>query len=204
MIVLLGSNIQVQAEQGEKTVKDFYQPKDKKESTEKVSDSENNTADIGSSTGLTFFDFLRMIVATLFVVALLYFVLRFINKKSRAYQKVTYVQNLGGTSLGGNRSIQLVKIGNRVLIVGVGEDIQLLKEIDNPEEFSSIMDTYLSTGESDFQASDIFSKFVVKKQASNNPSFENFTSHIKEQLSDFSKSRRKLQQDLKKEKDRDE
>ncbi|WP_240620154.1 flagellar biosynthetic protein FliO [Peribacillus acanthi] len=202
-IVLLGLNIQVHAEQGEKSVKEFYQPKEKNDSSEKILDSKKDE-EIEASVGLTFFDFLRMILATIFVVALLYFILKFINKKSRAYQKVNYVQNLGGTSLGGNRSIQLVKLGNRVLVVGVGEDIQLLKEIDNEDEYSSIMDNYQTSGESDLQSSNLFAKLVTKKQGTNYESFESFTTQLREQLSDFSNARRKIHQDLKKEKDRNE
>ena len=64
-----------------------------------------------NSVGLSFWDFLRMIFAMIFVVALLYFVLRFIGKKTKSYQKANFIENLGGTGLGGNRSVQLVKVG---------------------------------------------------------------------------------------------
>ncbi|MCY8524149.1 flagellar biosynthetic protein FliO, partial [Bacillus atrophaeus] len=45
----------------------------------------------------------------------------------------------GGTSVGQNRSVQLIKVGKRVLVVGVGDTIQLLKEIDNEEEREAIL-----------------------------------------------------------------
>ena len=44
-----------------------------------------------------------------------------------------------GTTLGANRSVQLIKIGNQLLIVGVGENIQLLKEIDDEQEYEQII-----------------------------------------------------------------
>ena len=49
---------------------------------------------------------------------------------------------MGGTGLGGNRSIQLVKVGDRILIVGVGEDIQLLTEIKDEAERNQLLDEY--------------------------------------------------------------
>ena len=39
------------------------------------------TENATSSVGLTFWDFVKMIFATVFVVGLLYFVLKFVNKK---------------------------------------------------------------------------------------------------------------------------
>ena len=72
-----------------------------------------------------------MIFATVFVVGLLYFVLKFVNKNGRLFKSTQLIENLGGTALGANRSVQLIKVGNRLLIVGVGENIQLLKEIED-------------------------------------------------------------------------
>ncbi|MFK4998000.1 hypothetical protein ACI2OX_13070 [Bacillus sp. N9] len=48
----------------------------------------------------------KMIGSLLFVIALLYLLLKFVNKKSAAFQQNKIVQNMGGTSLGGNRSIK--------------------------------------------------------------------------------------------------
>ena len=66
----------------------------------------------------------------------------FISKKTKSYQKANFIENLGGTNLGSNRSIQLVKVGNRVLIVGVGEDIQLLTEIEDEAERKQLLVEY--------------------------------------------------------------
>ena len=66
-----------------------------------------------------------MIGALIFVIAILYFLLKFVNKKNQSYQQNRIVQHLGGTSLGANRSVQIVKAGKQILILGVGEDVKL-------------------------------------------------------------------------------
>lgn len=196
-LVLYGLDVPVHAEQVEKTVKDFYEKSDNinKSSTEKQHLEENVSND-QASTGFSFLDFLRMIAATIFVVALLYFVLKFINKKSRSYQKVRYVQNLGGTSLGSNRSVQLVKVGNSILVVGVGESIQLLKEINDPKEYQELLDSFNEDVDTMLQAGDLFSRMLNKKK--HEEITISFTETLKKQLQDISQSRKKISSEVKK------
>lgn len=196
-LVLYGLDVPVHAEQVEKTVKDFYEKSDNinKSSTEKQHLEENVSND-QASTGFSFLDFLRMIAATIFVVALLYFVLKFINKKSRSYQKVRYVQNLGGTSLGSNRSVQLVKVGNSILVVGVGESIQLLKEINDPKEYQELLDSFNEDVDTMLQAGDLFSRMLNKKK--DEEITISFTETLKKQLQDISQSRKKISSEVKK------
>lgn len=87
----------------------------------------------------TFLMFVQMIAALAFVVLLMYVLLRFFSKRSQAFQANQMLQNIGGVPLGANRSVQIVKVGNRLLVVGVGETIQLLKEIDNEEEMKQLL-----------------------------------------------------------------
>lgn len=80
-----------------------------------------------------------MIGALLFVIFLIYALVKFMNKRNRLLKPFQYVENIGGTSLGQNKSVQLIKVGNRVLVVGVGDNIQLLKEIDDEREYKEIL-----------------------------------------------------------------
>ncbi|CAM5186720.1 hypothetical protein UACE39S_04674 [Ureibacillus acetophenoni] len=52
-----------------------------------------------------------MLFALLFVLGLLMFVLKFINKRSLNYQQNSLVRNIGGVSLGAQKSVQLIQIG---------------------------------------------------------------------------------------------
>ncbi|MEK4535496.1 flagellar biosynthetic protein FliO [Peribacillus sp. FSL K6-1552] len=194
--VFFSGAIQASAEDLDKTVKDVYEQTDDLK-TDKSKDSQTTKqASNPEQVGITIWEFLRMIFATIFVVGLLYIILKFINKKSKSYQKANSVENLGGTSLGANRSVQLVKVGDRILVVGVGENIQLLKEIDNPEEYEQLMKDYNEKMDQMIQpgefATKLKNKWLKKREIETN----SFSSEFKNQLDQMSDSRKKLFNEL--------
>jgi flagellar protein FliO/FliZ len=196
-IVLFSIAMPAYAENLDQSVKDMYkQPKlstttDQNKETTKTEESTISSSSVGLSVG----DFLRMIFAMIFVVALLYFVLRFISKKTKSYQKANFIENLGGTNLGSNRSIQLVKVGNRVLIVGVGEDIQLLTEIEDEAERKQLLVEYNQKMDQIIQPSDVFSK-LKNKWIQPKSSMNNFSSELKSQLDQMKQNRKQLAEKL--------
>lgn len=131
---------------GTETVKD--NDADKKSDTEQldletdtdvpIADPSSDGKAVGSSVG----DYIKVMVALLFVVGLLYGLLKFVNRKNRLYDKNRYMINIGGLSLGQHKSIQLVVIGDSYYLVGVGDDVSLLKEITDPEEIDKLVDFY--------------------------------------------------------------
>ena len=159
-------------------------------------DSENTDSETSNNVGITIWDFIKMIFATIFVVALLYFLLKFINKKSHAYKSSQIVENIGGTSLGANRSVQLIKVGSRVLVLGVGENIQLLKEIEDEEEARRIILEHNNKVEQLASPSDIVTKVLKRvnidrsEESKKKPS--SFSTVLKKQLDDMSQERRQL------------
>ncbi|MEQ6387838.1 flagellar biosynthetic protein FliO [Bacillaceae bacterium S4-13-58] len=80
----------------------------------------------------------KMVFSLFFVLALIYFLLRFINKRNRMFSRVKTLENLGGLSLGTNRSIQIVRIANRYYVVGVGDNVDLLTEITDEDTIAEI------------------------------------------------------------------
>ncbi|MBP1080026.1 flagellar protein FliO/FliZ [Bacillus capparidis] len=129
------------AETGDATVDEWFQQQDE----DKVKPVENRKEEKQSppvkqpSASVSAMDFFRMIGALLFVIFLIYAVIKLLNKRNKMIRPFQYIENLGGTSLGQNRSVQLIKVGERVMVVGVGESIQLLKEIENEEERKVIL-----------------------------------------------------------------
>jgi flagellar protein FliO/FliZ len=199
-IALLSSGTVASAEPMNNSVKDYFQHPDKYKGQNialtKKSDQTQTTAKVG----ITFWDFLRMILATIFVVALLYFLLKFINKKSKAFKSTQLVENLGGTALGANRSVQIVKIANQLFIVGVGENVQLLKEIDDPDEYRQILIDYNNKMEQTVQPSDIVTKIIERTKKWQGAKNENttFSSLLKNQMDEISKGRKKLFDEMEK------
>ncbi|MGJ3203520.1 flagella biosynthesis regulatory protein FliZ [Geobacillus sp. FJAT-46040] len=86
------------------------------------------------------FDVLRLIGATAFVLFLLYALFQWLSRRQLfvSSQKGA-IEHLGGTSVGANRSVQLIKVGRRLLVIGVGDSIQLLKEIEDEDEIHELL-----------------------------------------------------------------
>ncbi|MGG3451323.1 flagellar biosynthetic protein FliO [Domibacillus aminovorans] len=158
-------------------------------------DADSKTA--SEPVGIGFLDVVRMVGALVFVVALLYFLLRFINKKSRSYQENHTVRHLGGTALGGSRSVQVVKVGSRVLILGVGENVGLLKEIEDEEERNELLARYEGQLDTMMQPSDIINRMksqVERKKQTTGSS--DFKQELERKMADLKKSRGQAVQDL--------
>ena len=153
---------------------------------------------------LSFLDFVRVAAAIIFVVFLLYGLLWFMNKRNKAFQKANFVENLGGTSLGSNRSVQIVKVGRRILVVGVGENISLLKEIENQEEYEEVIMNHNEKIDNLMVPRDIVAKMKGKWGQKEKKS-HNFSSQLNTQLNELAKTRKKALGELdKKERDLNE
>ena len=196
--------ITASAEKSSETVESFYKKptetteNDKSEQTEQLEDddvlSEESTS---TSTSFGFLDFLRMIVATVFVIVLLYGTLRFINKKNKLQDKGNLVTNLGGTTIGSNRSVQIIKIGNSLYVVGVGENVQLLTQITNEEEKKQILNEHNQAVERVLAPADLLSKLYKNKRIQKKDQLP-FVEQFKQQLATMSKDRKQLQKELQK------
>ena len=101
---------------------------------------EDETESASSNIGV--FDYIKVLFALGLVIGLLIFILKMLNRKNLAYQQNSLMKNLGGISVGSQKSVQLLQIGNRLYIVGVGEDISLIREIDDTEEMEQLVSFY--------------------------------------------------------------
>ncbi|WP_019152776.1 flagellar biosynthetic protein FliO [Robertmurraya massiliosenegalensis] len=196
VVVLFGFNIVAKAETDD-SVKNWLEPEqtvDEESDPLEITDTE--VVDESSTVGITIWDFVKMIVATLFVIALLYFLLRFINKRNISYRDSQLIQNIAGTSVGSNRSIQMIKVGKRILVVGVGENIQLLKEVEDEEEVRQIIEEHNQRLEQLTSPSDIVTKVLERTKSfqkqDQNKEKNTFSSLLKTQLDQISKQRKKL------------
>lgn len=111
---------------------------DDSKTTTKMIDAPVAEKSVGLSTG----DYIRTLFAFIFVIGLLVWLLRFLNKRNRKFDQNRLMTNLGGVPLGQHKSIQLVKMGNHYFVVGVGENVQLLREIEDPAEIEDLLARY--------------------------------------------------------------
>ncbi|WP_022792782.1 flagellar biosynthetic protein FliO [Marinococcus halotolerans] len=96
--------------------------------------ADDETTPAAMDSGSLWLNFVKMIGALTVVLGLLFWLLKFINKKTSKYQSTRWLQSIGGIGLGQNKSIQVVKVGDKMLVVGVGDTISLLQEIEDKEE----------------------------------------------------------------------
>ncbi|RKD75360.1 flagellar protein FliO/FliZ [Sinobaca qinghaiensis] len=122
----------------------------------------------------------QMILALAAVITIMYLLLKFINKRTKKYSSNQTMQNLGGVPLGQNKSVQLVKVGERLLVVGVGESIQLLKEIEDEEERETLLE----------QPEPEPSFFFKKKQKKEDHAGFQFKSILDKRLEEIEKNRK--------------
>lgn len=130
--------------------------------------------EVVSATGdVSAWEYIKMILSLIFVVALFYALMKFLNKKSMNYQHNQMIQNLGGISLGAQKSVQLLQVGNSLYLVGVGEDVQLLREITNVEEVEQLIAQYNERQEMAVSSpyfTELLSKFKKTSQATSTKS----------------------------------
>lgn len=126
----------------DKFVTDFYKTdKSEKDESPPAEDKDEPAADRSTSeaaSGSSWGDYIRMIFAFIFVIALLLALLKFLNRKNRMFEQHRLMKNMGGLSLGQQKSVQLVMIGDTYYLVGVGDEVRLLKEIIDPEEIRQL------------------------------------------------------------------
>lgn len=135
-------------------------------------------------------EYIKIFLALLFVLGLLLFFLRFLNKRNMNYQQNSMIQNLGGQSVGTQKSVQLLQIGSKVYIVGVGENVQLLQVISEPEEIEQILALYnekVGNITASPYIAELFSKFKPQGPAEKQPA--NFSDLLGKRLSQIKQER---------------
>lgn len=153
-------------------------------------DGEGENVSDKESVGVSIWDFAKMILTTIFVVALIYGLLKFLGKRNRGYQNTALIQNIGGARVGTNRSVQIIKAGDRVFIVGVGENVNLLKELED-DDARKILKEYNNRLEQLTGQGDIVSKLLQrKKEIQENDDRGAFSSIFNKQLEDINARRK--------------
>jgi flagellar protein FliO/FliZ len=84
---------------------------------------------------------LQTFFALFLIIGFIYLLFRFLNKKQRQFFGKTFVRPLGGCSLGPQKSLQLIQVGSSVYIVGVGENVNLIRHVEDPAEVEELLNS---------------------------------------------------------------
>ncbi|MCF6410579.1 flagellar biosynthetic protein FliO [Pseudalkalibacillus salsuginis] len=151
----------------------------------------------------TFVTMIKVLLALAFVVGLMVLVLKLLHKRTQVVQQGKGIQTLGGAMLGNQRSLQLVKVGDRVLVVGVGDNVELIKEIEDEHEIKALV-SHNGTQTYGSDKMDGLSKWVSSLWGNNNHSNgTSFKNILKQQLDETKQSRNAFMESLKKGHDND-
>ncbi len=103
------------------------------------SEPQEEPAEVGTNTNI-FFLLIKLVFYTIVVVGLIYLLIRFLSKRQKKLQHHSVFTPIGGTPLGNNKSVQMVKVGDSLYMIGVGDNVNLLKEIEDKEEVERILE----------------------------------------------------------------
>jgi flagellar protein FliO/FliZ len=109
------------------------------EDEDEPSEPQEEPAEIGANTNI-FFLLIKLVFYTIVVVGLIYLLIRFLSKRQQKLQHHSVFTPIGGTPLGNNKSVQMVKVGDSLYMIGVGDNVNLLKEIEDKEEVERILE----------------------------------------------------------------
>ncbi len=191
-------NVQAEGSSSGKSVWDTVNDSNQKSEKEKT--PEMNAADT-SDGGSTFMMLVKLVFMLGIVLAILFFVLRFIQRKSVSFQDGKNLQSLGGIGIGQNRSVQLIKTGNSVLVVGVGDTVTLLKEINDEDEVKMMLEQRPAQNVSAV-TSQLKSKWLKnineKKDSNGNDIKTNHTVTFKNMLNSIVEEKKEQQREIEK------
>lgn len=147
----------------------------------------------------------QLIFYTLLIVFMIYGLIKFLSMKQKNLQPNQAVKLMGGTALGNNKSLQLVKVGGQIYLIGVGDQVTLIKEFTEDDEIHGI------EKDVDTQASPLLPKTVtsfIKDKVSGhlekNPSQrKGFEQLFKQSLDKQRQKQEKLKSDLENQQSRD-
>ena len=147
---------------------------------------------------------IKLIFYTLLILVMIYGLIKFLAIRQKKFQPNQAVKLMGGTPLGNNKSLQLVKVGDKVYLLGVADQVTLIKEFSNTDEISSIesdleqQPTMLSNPIMNLSNSIIdFSKEKISKRLESKPT-NGFEQLFKQSLNKQKSKQDQLKHDLNK------
>lgn len=149
-----------------------------------------NSQVTSSDTGNMFVNFLKLILALGLVLALIYLLLKLVNRKNKLFQRHHTLENMGGITLGPQKSMQVVRIGNQYYVVGVGDNVELLTEITDKKTIDELL---AKEANAEFSTTSLIQSLTGKKSEKNSAEGrgkEDFASIFSKELNTFTSGRK--------------
>lgn len=136
-----------------------------------------------------FFQIVRLVFALLLVVGLIYVFLYFLKRRNKFGNRIKNLENVGGISVGQNKTVQLIRLGDKLYLIGVAENITLLEEIEDPILMENIMKA--KEEQTELDASNIFSS-ILKKNRKEEEKESQFNQLFNQELNRLQRNRKSI------------
>lgn len=127
---------------------------------------------------------LQLVVSLAVVIGMIWLLVKFLTVRSKWMNHNRPLKVLGGIGLGPQKSLQLVEIGGVIYVLGIGQEVTLLRVIDDPREQERIRQDV--TGSREQTGLSWLERFRANKQQSGQA---DFSSILHNQLGDVHKLR---------------
>ncbi|MFT9847846.1 FliO/MopB family protein [Aneurinibacillus sp. REN35] len=135
-------------------------------------------------------------IVLLVIVGIIYFLLRFVGRRSQVLFGKAGMRTLGGCSLGPQKSLQVVQVGSALYVVGVGENVTLLRCIENPEEVQDMLEKLESRTGSPELGGASFAEWLTRFTKKDTPDKEEeLTAIFQQKVGEARKRRRNMEEE---------
>jgi flagellar protein FliO/FliZ len=90
----------------------------------------------------------QVIFYLILIIGFFFVIMKILAQKNRRRMHGRAVNPLGGVPLGQNKSLQIVEIGRSIYLLGVGDNVQLVHKIDDPDEAAYLIASMTTQSES--------------------------------------------------------
>jgi len=127
--------------------------------SEKGDTIENNQNSITQSNTWLFLSALfKLVISTIFIISIIYYGAKFISTRRKGFQNSQNMQTIAVHALGQNKNLQLIRVDKKIYIIGVGENVNLIKELSE-EESTVLYQQFDNYGQDIEQSNSITNQF---------------------------------------------
>lgn len=145
----------------------------------------------------------KVVLVLALIIGLIYILLKIFNQTSRFNKQGESLINLGGLSLGSNKSVQMIKVGEQVYLIGVGDNVSILTEITDEDFKQQVLEKRETPS---LSINTIVNQFNIKKRT-NKPNHQqaeidvndNFAALFKGELDTMKEKRKEIRAKFKEE-----
>jgi flagellar protein FliO/FliZ len=82
----------------------------------------------------------RVVLALLLICVLIYLLVKFLAKRSQPFTSPRALRIIAGIGVAPQKTVQIVEIGQKVYILGIGQDIRVLDKLEDPAEIAVLLE----------------------------------------------------------------